>query len=151
MANREEHPPIVLIDTREQAPLEFSDDVVTERVTLVTGDYSIAGHSDRIVFERKTLADLVQCVTVDRDRFMDQCRRLGEYERAAIVVESTVLDVTAKVYRGATSPRSIIGTCNAVWLDYGVPTFWFGNAQLAARAVERMLVRFARDAERRAA
>jgi ERCC4-type nuclease len=143
--------PTILVDTREQTPFVFSEDVATERATLAAGDYSIAGYTDRIVFERKSLSDLVQCCTFERDRFMDQCRRLGEYERAAIVVESTVLDVAAKVYRGATSPRSIIGTVNAVWLDYGVPTFWLGNAQLAARAVERMLVRFARDAEKRAA
>jgi DNA excision repair protein ERCC-4 len=151
VAKRDEYPPILLIDTREQTPFVFSEAVTCERVTLPSGDYSIAGHSDRIIFERKSLPDLVQCCTFERDRFMDQCRRLGEYERGAIVVESTVLDVAAKVYRGATSPRSIIGTVNAVWLDYGVPTFWFGNAELAARAVERMLVRFARDAERHAA
>lgn len=143
--------PTILVDTREQAPLIFSDDVETQRATLPTGDYSIAGHSDRIVFERKSLADLVQCCTSERERFMDQCRRLGGYERAAVVVEACVSDVLAKVYRGNTSPRSVIGTANAIWLDYRVPVFWLMNPDVAARAVERMLVRFARNAAVRAA
>lgn len=140
-----------MIDSREQAPLVFSEEVETQRATLPTGDYSIAGYTDRIIFERKSLADLVQCCTSERDRFMDQCRRLGGYERAAVVVEACVSDVLAKVYRGNTSPRSVIGTANAIWLDYGVPVFWMRDAATTARAVERMLVRFARDAATRAA
>lgn len=143
--------PTIIIDTREQAPFVFSDEVATERATLPTGDYSIAGFTDRIVFERKSLPDLVQCVSFERERFLDCCRRLSEYERAAVVVEASVPDVLAKIYRGNTNPRSVIGTANAIWLDYGIPVFWLGNAQVAARAVERMLVRFARDGERRVA
>jgi ERCC4-type nuclease len=116
--------PTIFIDSREESALEFSSDVVVERVTLPIGDYSIAGHSDRIVFKRKSVCDLVRCCKIDRKRFIDECRRLGEFERAAIVADSTILlDIAGWNYRGATGPRSILGTINTVWLDYGVPVF----------------------------
>jgi ERCC4-type nuclease len=82
----------VLIDTREQRPWKFSPDVTVEVVTLPTGDYSLAGHSDRVAIERKSLADAVQSFTRERERFEDECRRLRDYELKAIVIEATIDD-----------------------------------------------------------
>ncbi len=47
----------IIIDTREQVPLSFS--LPTERGSLVTGDYSIAGLKRFIAIERKSPDDLV--------------------------------------------------------------------------------------------
>ncbi len=133
--------PTLLIDTREQRPLMFSADVDIQRATLPTGDYSIAGCTDRAAIERKSLPDLVACVAGERERFLDCCRRLRGYELRAVVVEASLLDVEAHAYRGMVRPQSVIGTVLAIHADYGVPTIWAGNAQLAARIVERLLVR----------
>ncbi len=132
---------VILRDTREQAPLQFSPEVKVEVVTLSTGDYSLAGFSDRVAIERKSLPDLVACVGPERERFLDCCRRLRDYELRAVVVEASVCDVLAHAYRSATNPQSVIGTAIAIWVDYGVPTIWAGDAKNAASIVERVLGR----------
>lgn len=133
--------PTILVDTREQTPLCFSDAVKVERATLATGDYSIAGCTDRVAIERKSLADLVACCGRDRERFLDCCRRLRDFQLGLIVVEATTLDVAAKLYRSRMRPASVIGTMLAIHVDYGVPTLWAGNADDAAKMVERILLR----------
>src|SRR5215472_9285287 len=60
--------PVLLVDTREQNPLDFSRFTGwfagIERKALKLGDYSIAGLEDLCVVERKELPDLVHsCIT----------------------------------------------------------------------------------------
>lgn len=131
----------ILVDTREQRPLQFSADVAVERVTLHAGDYSVRGLSDRVAIERKSTQDLVQCVGPERERFLDCCRRMRDYEFRLLVVECSVEDVYAQLYRGRTRPESVIGTTLALFVDYGLPTLWAGSARNAANMVERILVR----------
>lgn len=138
---------VILRDTREQAPLRFSPEVKVEVVTLPTGDYSLAGFSDRVAIERKSLPDLVACVGPERERFLDCCRRLRDYELRAVVVEASVCDVLAHAYRSATNPQSVIGTVIAIWTDYGVPTIWTGDARNAASIVERLFGRIWRKGQ----
>ena len=133
--------PTILVDTREQTPLRFSADVETERVTLESGDYSIAGCTDLVTIERKSLPDLVACVGPERERFLDCCRRLRAYELRAVVVEASLDDVLAGAYRSQTKPQSVVGTTIAIFADYGLPTIWAGDARNAANIVERLLVR----------
>lgn len=133
--------PTILVDTREQRPLVFSEAVSVAVVTLPTGDYSVAGLTDRVAIERKSLADFVACVGPERERFLDCCRRLRDYEFRAIVVEASVEDVLAGAYRSRTRPQSVLGTSIAVFADYGVPTLWAARPKVAANMVERLLVR----------
>lgn len=133
--------PLILVDSREQTPLRFSSAVDVQRATLPTGDYSVAGATDRVTIERKSLADLVACCTTERERFLDCCRRLRDYETRAIVVEASLSDVLAGAYRSKTNPSSVVGTVLAIHVDYGVPTLWAVDAKTAATVVERLLVR----------
>jgi ERCC4-type nuclease len=119
--------------------------------TLPTGDYSLAGFTDRVAIERKSLPDLVACVGPERERFMDCCRRLRDYELRAVVVEASFDDVIAQAYRSRTHPQSVIGTTIAIHVDYGVPTVWAGDARNAANIVERLLTRIWRKAQEAAA
>ena len=62
----------IIIDTREQRPFAFlgqNGDIETERGTLSLGDYSLAGLTDRVAVERKSLADLVTGLGKERERF----------------------------------------------------------------------------------
>jgi ERCC4-type nuclease len=57
----------VLVDTREQQPLPLFANhpnwiAGERRVALKTADYSIGGMENVIGLERKSLADLVDCV-----------------------------------------------------------------------------------------
>lgn len=132
----------VLVDPREKRPLRFRN-VNAERATLPTGDYSIKGFTGSAAIERKSLTDLVNCCARERDRFMDCCRRLRDYELRAIVVEASVDDVLEHRYRSKTHPQAVIGTTIAILVDYGVPTHWAGNPENAADFVERALIRYA--------
>lgn len=73
--------PRIVIETREQTPFPIAGKTV--RGTLITsGDYSFVG--DELLFscERKSLADLVQSLTIERDRFLRECERLHGYRFA---------------------------------------------------------------------
>jgi DNA excision repair protein ERCC-4 len=141
MSKRTAELPVLLVDTREQRPLRFSDLVRTERATLPTGDYSAAGLTARVAIERKSLPDLVACCGPGRDRFLDCCRRLRDYELGAVVVEASVNDVLAHAYRSRMHPQSVLGTTIAILADYGISTIWAGDEHNAASIVERLLVR----------
>lgn len=138
--------PCILVDTREQAPLRFSEAVDVQRATLPTGDYSVAGASDRVAIERKSLPDLVACCGPERERFLDCCRRLQGYPVRAVVVEASIEHVLAHAYRSRLLPQSVIGTTIAIFVDYGVPTLWAGDASNAANLTERILSRVWRQA-----
>lgn len=135
--------PLILIDTREQTPWCFSDSVDTQRATLPTSDYSLAGATELIAIERKSLADLVMsCASKERERYMDCMRRLGaDYEHKAVIVEASAEDVWAGAYRSQASPRSIMATTLAIQIDYHVPVLWAGDRQQAAWSCEWMLTR----------
>jgi DNA excision repair protein ERCC-4 len=137
--------PCILIDTREQAPLRFSDAVDVETVTLETGDYSLRGFSDSVRVERKSKADLVACVGPERERFLDQMQRLARYQVRALVVEASWAELAAGAYRSNTNPKSVTGTLLALMTDLAVPVLLAGDSRAAAEAVERLLTRVARN------
>jgi ERCC4-type nuclease len=115
--------------------------VDVERVTLKLADYSIAGLSDVVAIERKSTQDLVQSITRERERFFDECRALREFEFRLLIVEASVEDIYAALYRGRTRPESVIGSTLALYADYGLPTLWSGSAKNAANMAERILTR----------
>jgi len=134
-------PLTIIVDTREQAPLVFADHVTVVRDGLATGDYTTPELASTHAVERKSLADLVGSLTAGRERFMRVVARLEALERAAIVVESTVLDLMAGMYRSRTLPWSVLASTLAI-ADRGVPVIWAGNREHAARCVEWLLRRW---------
>lgn len=138
----------IIIDTREppHTAWVFSDAVTTERAMLDAGDYSVRGLTANVAIERKSLDDLVGSITAGRERFMACCDRLSRLDFAAVVVEASVEDVLAKLYRSRTKPQSVIGTMIAIHADYGVPTIWAGSRRNAANICERLLTRLWRNA-----
>lgn len=137
--------PVVLIDTREQAALRFSDAVDVEVVTLPTGDYSLRGFTDSVAIERKSLGDFVACCTHDRERFEEQIERLARFQHPALVIESDWATLACGGYRSKAHPRSVTGTLLAMAHDHRLPVFLAGDASGAAEVVERLLLRVARD------
>lgn len=133
--------PRIIVDTREKLALSFSDAVDVERATLPTGDYSVAGCTDLVTVERKSLADLVACVGRERERFEAELRRLEAFPVRALVIECTPLEVQAHAYRSLISPQSVLGSVVAWQVDRLLPVLWAGNAHLAAWMVERILLR----------
>lgn len=133
--------PVILVDSREQAPFAFSEAVDTQRVTLDAGDYSVIGLTATVAIERKSLDDLVGSITAGRERFWDCCSRLSRLDFAVIVVEAALSDVIAGRYVSKTRPQSVVGSMLAVHVDFGVPTIWAGSRSNAANIAERLLTR----------
>jgi ERCC4-type nuclease len=131
----------VVIDTREQRPWTFEPrqvDVV--RRALPAGDYSIEGLEDRLAIERKNLGDYVSTVTRDWLRFRKELNRLSGYDVACVVVEATVDQVFRHEYESEALPNSVLGRANAIFLDHGIPVFWWSDRRTAADMAHRFLL-----------
>jgi len=129
--------PYVLIDTREQRPLRFPPALGVEcgSASLPAGDYSVRGFTQHIALERKSVSDLIGTLTKGRERFENELDLLAEYKWKAILVEGRRGDVEAGIYRSLATPQSIIGSLRAIWMRWGVPTFWCDSPDGCAREV----------------
>jgi ERCC4-type nuclease len=130
------------VDTREQIPWDFGPDVLTQKVTLAAGDYSICGYETRVAIERKSLSDLKGSVTYGRERFKRELAVLATYERAFVVVEANIYDLYVDDRHSRVNPNSILGSCVAITIDYGVPVLWAGSRPQAAALSYKLIKRF---------
>jgi len=144
-------PLVVVIDTREQRPWQFSEGTAVVRAALSAGDYSVQGLEERVRIERKSLDDFVNCCVHQRKRFVRELEKLQAYELRAIIVEASLLDVAAQAYRSKAKPKAIVASSVAFHVDYGIPTLWAGDHRRAGRLAELLLGRFARRARKEAA
>jgi ERCC4-type nuclease len=127
----------VIVDSREQCPLDLSP-LRTETGTLATGDYSIKGLEQIVAIERKSLADLVACVGVERERFDREVQRLLAYPVRALVVSATWHDLEAGQWRSNVTASAATGSLLG-WIAAGLPVVMAGNHERAGRFVSRML------------
>jgi len=141
--------PVILRDTRENLPLDrfFSPAVRVDVASIGTGDYTLKGYSSQLAVERKSLPDLVHCCGHDRDRFMDQCRRMADYRVRMLVIEADEAEVVAGAYRSNIDFKSVVGAVRAVQMDYGVAAYWVGNQQGAAKLIEWVCMRMVRKSD----
>ena len=90
--------PVVIIDSREQMRLDFSNlhirgvkslDVIRHK--LDEGDYSFSGFEDKVFIERKSVGDLYGSIFQGRERFEREFDRVVEknYEYRYLIIEST--------------------------------------------------------------
>lgn len=134
--------PVVLVDTREQMPFEFSGGVCAVRRKLDTGDYSLEGMEvDGVAIERKSLDDLVKTLIHAKQRFAAELTRMQAFNVRAVVVEASVEDVMAHRYRADVHPRSVLALCNAAFVRYRVPVFFWGARPHCRYLLENLLTR----------
>lgn len=127
----------IIIDTREQEPFTFRHermDVQTEPGTLTVGDYSLAGLTDRVAVERKSLPDLVQCLGRERERFERELARGAALDAFAVVCEAAWLDLSRGEYRSRLNPHAACQSVLAFAGRYRVP-FLFAGTRGAAEYV----------------
>lgn len=129
--------PYILVDTREQRALRFPPDLGVDcgAATLPAGDYSVRGFTAHLALERKSVSDLVQTLSHGRERFEAELDLLAQYRWRAILVEGRRGDVEAGIYRSMMNPNSVIGSLRAIWMRWGVPTFWLDSPEGCAREV----------------
>ena len=88
--------PVILVDTREQNPFNFSRFegwfAGIEKRALKLGDYSMAGLEDHCVVERKDLGDLVHSLTTERSVFVNRLRLMSRCPHRLLVITAGLSD-----------------------------------------------------------
>lgn len=128
----------IVVDTRERRGWDFAG---AKLAKLEAGDYSVAGLEHLVCVERKSLADLVQSLTRARARFFREVQILARRRFAAIVVEAGIPELLAGRYPSGASPESLLGSCMAIHVDFGVPVVFAGDRGHARLWTERYLCR----------
>lgn len=135
---------MIIIDTREQKPLTFG--LPSERGTLPTGDYSLAGLEDSIAIERKSVNDLVGCLKgKERERFERELARGADMDYFALVIEADLADLASGNYRSRMTPKSVIQSLMAFSVRYRLPVFFCPGRAYAARVVESLLAKYVKE------
>ena len=123
--------PVVLVDTRERHPFDFSrfpNWIADERrQALKAGDYSVEGMEELLVLERKTLADLVATVIHQRKRFFRLCEKMARYRWRALLIEAGYKDVKSPYSEEldtAAHPNAVSGTLDALEAKFGIPVIY---------------------------
>ena len=140
----------IIIDNREQRPFSFEGyPVEIERGTLTTGDYSVPGFEDRVAAERKSLGDLMGCLTSGRERFTRELDRLRSYESVVVVVEAPFEHLADGRYRSKMHPDAAVQSVISIIQAYRMPIVFFPNRLRAERFVFDFLRHFCRHTEAR--
>lgn len=143
-------PPLTIVcDSREPEgggwqPL-FSLPTIREK--LDTGDYSILGAEHLVSVERKSLQDMLQSLTHERDRFEKELQRGKALDFFAVIVEANAGDVLAGrfgKYGQGCNPRSIWESVCCFSVRYA-PFVFASDRITAARMCESLLMKWLRE------
>jgi len=135
--------PTIIIDTREQRPLEFRG-FQTSRRKLEAGDYSVRGMTHEVAVERKSRDDLFGTMagSKNRERFEKELIRASDINMTLyIVVEASlwnILNITNK--RTRINPRSMVDSLMTLSASWGVRVMFADDRDTAARLVQAILV-----------
>ena len=135
MKARSDDTPVLLVDTREQRPLQFSH-LPAESATLYTGDYSVRGLEEYFSVERKSLADLAGSLTRKRDRFMKEMHRLRGYPCGYLLVIGDDMELSRLIAQGRLKLHQVENSLRAIQSRYGVHVERAYAEEQAARLVE---------------
>ena len=140
------HPLRIVCDSREQAPFGFDGlPAVVTVAALEAGDYSLHGFERRVAVERKSLPDLVACLSGERERFARELARLRGFDAAAVVVEQPQSVLRLGHYRSTMSAVSAWQSCLALSMRFRVPFIFCDSRADAEQVTFDFLRHFARD------
>ena len=141
------------MDSREQVPFAFQHEkysgTAVESGTLDTGDYSLAGLTDRVAVERKELGDLVACLTSGRERFERELQRAAALDAFAVLVEATWADLAGGQYRSQLNPHSACQSVLAFTCRYRIPFLFAGSRSGAEYVTWGFLRQYLESARKR--
>jgi ERCC4-type nuclease len=113
LANLADCRPILVVDCREQVPLDFAN-LTAVSGTLYAGDYSLCGLEASFAVERKSIDDLANCcLAAQRGRFEHELHRLRGYRFNRLLIAGTRSDIAACRYYSRISPKAVLATLGA--------------------------------------
>ena len=133
---------VVICDTREKLPYDFSDEVEVVHEKMDTGDYSVVGFDDVFAIERKSLPDLLKSITWQRKRFKQEIERGDDLLAFIVMVECPLKDITEWNYDREVHPNAVMGTVNNWEKYHNVEFVWAGSRGEAEEATLRLLRRW---------
>lgn len=142
----------VIIDTREQAPFAFGHEryaVEVEAGALAIGDYSLAGLTDRVAVERKSLPDLVACLGRERERFERELQRAAALDAFMVAVEASWGELAQGNYRSQLNPHAACQSVLAFQARYRIPFLFAGSRAAAEYATWGFLRQYLEGAKKR--
>lgn len=141
---------MIVIDSREQRPFPFTRyaEAQTTTGTLATGDYSLAGLEHVLAVERKSIDDLIQCLSTSRERFERELSRARALHSFMVVVECNWHDITTGNYRSRMTATSASNSILALQSRWRTPFFFAGNREQAEAATFNFMRHYLENAER---
>ncbi len=128
---------IILVDSREQRPLEFGCDF--KRKGLKFCDYGAmfsTTYQYPVVFERKGIGDLFSSLTFGYSRLrnmFDRAEKAGY--KVIIVIEGTKEKVLKGYPHSARDPESVLVQLETIKRKYGVDYMFFGTRTAMANYI----------------
>lgn len=136
----------IRVDSREQKPYEFEN---SEVGGLPVGDYSLVGGEHLISCERKSLDDLILCLSKDRARFERELFKSKSLDYACLVLECSLSDLVNGRYRSEMDPKSVIQSLVAFSIRYKLPVWFAESREYGQRLTESLLCKYARELQKR--
>lgn len=136
----------ILIDSREQLPLEFSHAYITETIIqkINVGDYAVQfedGHIPPFYFERKSIPDLFGTMGVGYERFKECIRRSQESNCTLfIIVEGTLSDVLEGSAHSGIRGTSMVYKLFTIWIRYGIQTIFVRDRREMAEYLTQFFI-----------
>jgi len=139
--------PLLVVDTREPKGKGWEPYLTLPfiRGTIKTGDLSIAGLEQHIAIERKTLGDLVTCLSHHRPRFEEELRRAQGLDYFAVVCEGFFGDLAKGKYHSNMTTASAWESVAALMARYKVPFLMAGDTPTAAKLAQSLLLKRLRE------
>lgn len=137
--------PTLLIDTREQTPLQF-EHLPSVSATLQTADYSVKGLEERLGIERKTWPDINQSVTTGRERFMREMHRFNGYQYKYLLIIGSQMELCKLIQQGRFKLNVVHSSLLSIRAKYGVHILRANTPKQAANMVETLAYCAWRDA-----
>lgn len=138
------NPPVAIVDTREQTPLDLPGLKVVVR-GLTSGDYSFVGGEHLFTVERKSLDDLVGCVTRERERFERELVRLRGYRFRRLLIVGTEEEVASGSYTSACRPAAVFSSLSAWEARFDIPVVFSPTPDTAGALVASWIMAMGRE------
>ena len=141
----------IIIDTREQLPLQFDNKQITEtiRQKLNVGDYGCVfedGYEVPVYFERKSLTDLFGTLGEGYERFKKEIVRAKETDKKIIIiVEKCLLAVARGCERSYRSGDAILTQLFTLRQRYGLETVFCSNRNECAEYITQFYLSVGRE------
>ena len=140
----------LLVDSREQLPLEFRQGVFDEIEVkgLEFADYSleIEGTKVPIMFERKSLGDLYGTMGTGYKRFKEEMRKAKEADcHLFLLIEASMQEVWKGYEHSSVSGDSMLKKLAMLRVRYDLEVHFFNGRREMARWIEEIFSAVARN------